>query len=1181
MSTSPGPDFTCRWVLSLVAACLWAAAHQAAGFHRPPVSLQQPANIPVLQLNQPLTGTPKAGESQTYKLHLSARTFARVLVKVKSVNTLVRAFNWQKKTLAHADTSFDRTVPKLLEFVGEIEGDYLIEVKAGQNELNRVYEIEYVYTRIATDEDRTRIAANNMVVEGTGLQAKAEGELTRGALVPYNKALVLYKQINDEAGQATTLQHIGRVYESQSDPNKALEYYSSALLLWREVRSRRGEAHNIERIGVMHYFLGNLDLAFPYFQQAVEIYRELGYKGQEGFVYNHIANFYSQKGDIDKALEYFQKGISLLREAGSSVSLGYLLNNMGVAYRDIGDLKRAADFLEQALVIWRKPQHKHGTASAFTTLASIYSQQGEMRKALSFYQQALPFCVQLGDEHCEARAYWRLASVYSSLGETQTALDYYAKTAAIYRRAQRTVELIRMLNSSGALYASLGDKARAFALHLEALALSRKAQSRRDEAASLSNLAELYEDEASTQKARDLYRQALTISRETKNRLNEATTLNRLGLLAHAGGDNDEAVKLFEQALAMSTELGARYHGALVLNNLGIVHDASGNSKLALDSFTRALTVFREIEDKSGEAMMLYRLASVERKLGQTEAARRHITGALEIVETIRGKIASTDLRASYFATVQQYYDLYIELLMREHRDRPTEKLNFTALQVSEQARARSLLDLLQEAKADVRQGVDAKLLARERELLELINGKAAQQQQAFSEPRKAELAKSLGEEITRLSDEYENLQAGIRQSNPRYAELLHSNLLSLTDLQGSLDPDTVLLEYKLGDERSYLWVVTQNSLNSFELPSRVEIETPARQAYELLTERNRSPKNETPAQKQSRIQAADQKLQSVASRLHQILLGPAAASIADKRLVIVADGALQYLPFSIFTGAPDSGSNGSRTGNEVVSLPSIAVLSQLRRENSARQSPAKSVAVFADPVFESDDPRLPAAVRRKRPSSNAALAESQSDFDFGPAGARLPRLLASREEAQAILALAPAGSSFGAMDFAANRERAMNEQIGQYRVLHFATHGLLNTARPQLSGIVLSLYDEKGNERNGFLRLNQIYNLRLTNELVVLSACSTALGKDVKGEGLIGLTRGFMYAGAPRVIASLWKVDDEATAELMKLFYRNLLRQGMPASRALRAARAEMQQQPRWRSPYYWGAFTLQGDWR
>jgi CHAT domain-containing protein len=250
-------------------------------------------------------------------------------------------------------------------------------------------------------------------------------------------------------------------------------------------------------------------------------------------------------------------------------------------------------------------------------------------------------------------------------------------------------------------------------------------------------------------------------------------------------------------------------------------------------------------------------------------------------------------------------------------------------------------------------------------------------------------------------------------------------------------------------------------------------------------------------------------------------------------------------------------------------------------RDGNNQAVPAKSIAIFADPVFESDDPRLPSAVRRKVTRYDTALAESQNDFDFGQNGSGLPRLFASREEAKAILALSPTGTSYGALDFDASRERAMSAELRQYRLLHFATHSLLNTARPQFSGIVLSLYDEKGNQRDGFLRLNQIYNLRLSTDLVVLSACSTALGKDVKGEGLIGLTRGFMYAGAQRVIASLWKVDDEATGELMKIFYRNLLKQDMPPSRALHEAQLELQKQARWRSPYYWGAFSVQGDWR
>ncbi len=166
-------------------------------------------------------------------------------------------------------------------------------------------------------------------------------------------------------------------------------------------------------------------------------------------------------------------------------------------------------------------------------------------------------------------------------------------------------------------------------------------------------------------------------------------------------------------------------------------------------------------------------------------------------------------------------------------------------------------------------------------------------------------------------------------------------------------------------------------------------------------------------------------------------------------------------------------------------------------------------------------------------------------------------------------------------MDFKANKREIFNSDLEQYRILHFATHGLLNSRHPELSGVVLSLIDKNGREIDGFLRLQDIYNLKLSADLVVLSACNTALGRDVKGEGLIGLTRGFMYAGSPRIVASLWKVDDAATAELMTIFYRKMLVENLRPAAALRAAQTEMMKQTRWKSPYYWSPFIIQGEWK
>jgi CHAT domain-containing protein len=246
------------------------------------------------------------------------------------------------------------------------------------------------------------------------------------------------------------------------------------------------------------------------------------------------------------------------------------------------------------------------------------------------------------------------------------------------------------------------------------------------------------------------------------------------------------------------------------------------------------------------------------------------------------------------------------------------------------------------------------------------------------------------------------------------------------------------------------------------------------------------------------------------------------------------------------------------------------------------RRQAARTIAVFSDPVFQPDDPR----VRRTSLGGETANGgASDTDLDLVRSAKEtgmmnFERLIYTRKEAEAIVALASPEQWFKALDFAASRATVMNSGLDQYRIVHFATHGLVNSQHPELSGIVLSLVDEEGRSQEGFLRAHEIYNLKLNAELVVLSACSTALGKEIKGEGLAGLTRGFMYAGAPRVIASLWNVRDEATAELMKRFYRNMLIGKLSPAAALREAQVSMWREPRWAAPFYWAGFVLQGEW-
>jgi CHAT domain-containing protein len=350
-----------------------------------------------------------------------------------------------------------------------------------------------------------------------------------------------------------------------------------------------------------------------------------------------------------------------------------------------------------------------------------------------------------------------------------------------------------------------------------------------------------------------------------------------------------------------------------------------------------------------------------------------------------------------------------------------------------------------------------------------------------------------------------------------------------------------------------------------------------------------------------STSQVAGEAMQGAALALSHTLLGPVAVELGKKRLVVVAEGALQYIPFAALP-APLNGraANPSQANSpaspgvplvaehEIVSLPSASTVALLRRETEGREPAAKLAIVLADPVFSKDDPRVALLYSASgSASSSAANSDNLERAELSERSAKesgLPgfdRLRASRREAETIVELAGKNNAVEELDFDSSRETATSEALGQYRIVHIATHGLLNSRNPELSGLVFSLVDRQGNPENGFLEAQDIYNLKLGADLVVLSACQTALGKEIRGEGLVGLTRAFMYAGVPRVVASLWKVPDQATTELMQKFYRGILQQGLQPAAALRAAQFSMWKEPRRSAPYYWAGFTLQGEWK
>jgi CHAT domain-containing protein len=662
-------------------------------------------------------------------------------------------------------------------------------------------------------------------------------------------------------------------------------------------------------------------------------------------------------------------------------------------------------------------------------------------------------------------------------------------------------------------------------------------------------------------------------------------------------GDFDKALDACNSALPMHQNSGDRPSEASALSALGYTFEQMRDTQKSIQSREAALALYRQVSDAAGELLTLHALGQLALENGDLASARARLERAIEMTESLRVKVGSHQLRSSYMAGLQRVYETYVDLLMQMHNSEPGKGYEQTALQFSERARARSLLDLLAEARLQIRQGADAAAMEKERGLLERLNAKDAAWKRLRNDARTKSQAESIANEINDLMTQLQLVEGQIRSSSPRYAELTQPQLLTHTEIQRQLlDEDTVLLEFGLGRKQSWLWAVTPTATLTRQLPPRREIEAAARRVCELLTARQPK-RGESETDWRSRAAAADAELPREARALSSMLLGPISAKLRqewkDKRLLIVAGGALEYVPFSALPApTEESIAEPLISSHEVVNLPSASVLSAIRRETVGRKPASGTVAVIADPVFDETDPRVLLAKKKKHDNSDlrihtrsaGTVEATESDLTRSVRSIdreNLSRLPFSREEAEAIASFVPKGSLLKATDFRANRPTATGGELSNYRIVHLATHGLLNSERPELSGLVLSLVDESGKRQDVFLRMHEIYNLRLPADVVVLSACQTGLGKEIKGEGLVGLTRGFMYAGAQRVVASLWQVDDLATAELMKRFYRGMLKDGMRPAAALRAAQLDLAKEKRWSSPYFWAAFLLQGEWK
>jgi len=912
--------------------------------------------------------------------------------------------------------------------------------------------------------------------------------------------------------------------------------------------------------------------ALQRYRDVREQWRRLAEPSYEAEALIAIADVQNDLGARDDMKAVSQEALSLCERIDDLGGQAEALNNLGLVEWWAGRPREAIESFERLTAIAARLGSARLQALALYHMGLVRSDRGETRAALGLFERSRPHWQEAGNLFGEAVMLVGMGSMYRALGERDRALSAYESALALARTLDDPRLLGGVLGHLGALSVTLGEPERALEALRASLTLTRKAGSRLVSADTLDQMGKAYCLGGEYPRCIEVLTRALALARQVGNPTFECEALIDLGSALRRVGRYQQAQARLQTALALARRLEDRLRSSAALLGLGRLFLEQRDLRRASAAFEEALAVSTSTDALGSRAEALHGLAEVAYAERDLAGARRRADAAVELLESLRARVAGSEARSAAYVSAQQTYELAIEVLMAEAPARSTGEAAKLALEMSERKRARSLLDSLAESRSEIAAGVEPALGRRHAELSDRLRALVEKRRSLPGTKHPAEDADALAGELRSALDELQDVEGRLQATRPAYLAFVQGAVAGAAEVQALLDEDTVLLEFSLGERGSYGWAVTREGVEAVRLPPRRRIAAAARALRAACTSPARSAASpSTPA--------------GAALRLSRMLLPPLAAYLRYKRLVVAADGILHHVPFAVL---PEPG--GARPGqpllarHEIVLVPSASILKALRA--GTRREPApKTLAVLADPVYEADDPRVgrragggraPAAPPElQRAARDVGLRGSDQPFARLPFSSREAASIAERTEK-----LAPAGSVMRAVGFAASRDTAL-AALGDFRIVHFAAHGVLDNRNPGRSGLVLSLVDPMGRPQDGYLRLRDIYNLRLKAELVVLSACRTALGKEVRGEGMLSVVRGFMYAGAPRVVASLWDIDDRVTAVLMSAFYEAMLEAGAAPGEALRKAQLAVRSDRRWRHPYYWAGFVVEGEWR
>lgn len=875
-------------------------------------------------------------------------------------------------------------------------------------------------------------------------------------------------------------------------------------------------------IGNGYFILGDTAKAEEHYNNAISISKKLKDPHLESYSLDSVGLIAGIKGDLHKCVEFHNQSLQIVTELKDDGKKAYLLNNLANAFAELGELEKSAGYLSQSIDLHRKYGRADQLGVSIMNLGVIYNTLQEFEKSIPLYSEALKVT-----DNLRLKAYVNqgLSVGYSQIGDLNSAEKYNAIAIEDFKKIGDSNGLIVTFGQSGVISIARGDKVKA----LKAL------------------------------------KAGLELAKDTP--VFESIFLSKIGFIEQSLGNTQEAYAVLDKSLSICEKKELPFQKMLTLLTLGKLEAGKPNYSKAKVHLENSLQIAEKLKIIGFEAEILFNLAKVAFQQGDTGLAEKRIKECLEVSKLIRAIGRLQDYQFFVSSKVKDYYDLYIEILIMKYKKSKDLQYLESAWRYLEESRARVLLEMLKK-NFSTENASDSDLLQQEATLDKRIAGKVKEKIDVLTKDQNVEKLEKLERQILELKTQYQNLELQIKQQQPQRLVDEDSYIdLALPKIQKDLlDENSTVLEYHFGIS-NYVFRIEKDKFDYFEIPKEELSKTiDSISTLNIFT----APSNN------EKLDERKQLYLKILNIIHKTLLGKVGENLKN-RLIIVPDGVISQIPWSALV---DNNNQVLLSQHEIVLVPSVKTL--LLQKEASRNSTSDEVEdalVFADPIYELTDQRVKNSdlIAKNESSSFYKDVVEQSITNLGLRQG-FSRLFFTEKEAANIKTAFPKAIVFSGAD--ASLEKLFGLPARKYRFIHFATHGFSNNSEPNLSSVVLSLYDENGQAKNGYLTVSQINRLKISAYLVVLSACQTGQGKQIKGEGAVGLSWAFMANNSPRVVSTLWSVNDEFTSLLMTRFYRNMLVENQTPLQALRNAQLEMIKDDKWADPYYWAAFNFQGIW-